>query len=72
LHHQTQFYASVVSLVPLGRAPPLHHLLPILKMCDAPIKNHLPKNKYTTYQKIKLSIFNININVLYLMSEDKN
>jgi hypothetical protein len=24
------------------------------------------KNKYTTYQKIKLSIFNMNIKVLYL------
>jgi hypothetical protein len=27
LHHQTSFSASVVCLVPLGRAPPLHHLL---------------------------------------------
>jgi hypothetical protein len=27
LHHQTPFPASVVRLVPLGEAPPLHHLL---------------------------------------------
>jgi hypothetical protein len=43
-----------VRLVPLRRAPPLHYLLPALKMRDAPIRNHLQKNKYTTYQKIKL------------------
>jgi hypothetical protein len=57
LHHQTPFPASVVRLVPLKRAPPLHHLLLALRMHDAPIRNYL-KNKYATHQKIKLSIFN--------------
>jgi hypothetical protein len=65
LHHQTSFPASVVRLIPLKRAPPPHHLLPALSMRGAPIRNHL-KNKYTTYQKIKLSRFNTNIKVLYL------
>jgi hypothetical protein len=41
LHHQTSFSASVVRLVPLRRAPPIHHLLPTQRMCDAPIWNHL-------------------------------
>jgi hypothetical protein len=54
-----------VRLVPLVGAPSLHHLIPALRMHDTPIRNHL-KNIYTTYQKIKLSIFNININVLHL------
>jgi hypothetical protein len=66
LHHQTSFPANIVRLVPLGRAPPLHHLLPALRMRGTPIRNHLQKNKYMTYQKIKLSIFNMNIKVLYL------
>jgi hypothetical protein len=66
LHYQTSFLASVVFLVPLVRAPPLPHLLLVLRIHDAPIRNHLQKIKYMTYQKIKLSIFNININVLYL------
>jgi hypothetical protein len=65
-HHQTPFSTSVVCLVPLVGAPPLHHLLQALRMRSAPIKNHLQKIKYMTYQKIKLSLFNININVLYL------
>jgi hypothetical protein len=41
LHHQTPFPASVVRLVPLRRAPPIHHLLPAQRMCDTPIWNHL-------------------------------
>jgi hypothetical protein len=45
LHHQTLFLASVVRLVPLRRAPPIHHLLPALRMCGAPIRNHL-QSKY--------------------------
>jgi hypothetical protein len=61
------FSASVVRLVPLGRALPLHHLFPAIRMRGAPIRNHLQKYKYTTYKKIKLSIFNININVLYYL-----
>jgi hypothetical protein len=66
LHHETPFPASIVHLVPLRRAPPLHHLLPALRMHIALIRNHLQKSKYTTYQKIKLSKFNTNIKVLYL------
>jgi hypothetical protein len=65
LHHQTTFSASVVRLVPLSRAPPLHHLLPALRMRGAPIRNHLKKYKYRAYQKIKLSIFSTNNKVLY-------
>jgi hypothetical protein len=61
------FSASVVRLVPLGRALPLHHLLLAIRMRGAPIRNHLQKYKYTTYKKIKLSIFNINIKVLYYL-----
>jgi hypothetical protein len=68
LHHQTPFSVSVVRLIPLVRAPPLHHLLPTLRIRDAPIRNHLQIIKYTTYQKIKLSIFNTNIKVLYLFA----
>jgi hypothetical protein len=41
LHHQTPFLASIVRLVPLRRAPPIHHLVPALRMCGAPIRNHL-------------------------------
>jgi hypothetical protein len=41
LHHQTPFLASVVRLVPLRQAPPIHHLLPAQRMCGAPIWNHL-------------------------------
>jgi hypothetical protein len=41
LHHQTSFLASVVRLVPLKRAPPIHHLLQAQRMCGAPIWNHL-------------------------------
>jgi hypothetical protein len=33
LHHQMTFLASVVCLVPLIGAPPLHHLIPALRMC---------------------------------------
>jgi hypothetical protein len=66
LHHETSFPGSVVRLVPLVQAPPLHHMPPALRMCDIPIRNHLQKIKYTTYQKIKLSIFNTNTKVLYL------
>jgi hypothetical protein len=53
--------------LPLIGAPYLHHLILALRMHGAPIRNHLQEIKYTTYQKIKLSIFNININVLYLL-----
>jgi hypothetical protein len=42
-HHQTQFLASVVRLIPLGRSPPLHHIFPALKMRDRPVMNHLQK-----------------------------
>jgi hypothetical protein len=66
LHHQRLVPASSVRLIPLVGATPLHHLIPSLRMHDAPIRSHLQKIKYTTYQKIKLSMFNININVLYL------
>jgi hypothetical protein len=41
LHHETTFPASVVRHVPLRQAPPIHHLLLALRMCDAPIRNHL-------------------------------
>jgi hypothetical protein len=41
LHHQTSFSASVVRLVPLRQAPPIHHMLPAQRMCGAPIWNHL-------------------------------
>jgi hypothetical protein len=68
LHNKMSFSASVVHLVPLVGPPPLHHLIPTLRMRDTPIRNHLQKIKYTTYHKIKLSIFNININVLYLLA----
>jgi hypothetical protein len=70
LHHQTPTPLSVVRLVPLVGAPPLHHLIPALRMCDAPIRNHLHEIKYTTYEKIKLSIFNISINVMYLPTDE--
>jgi hypothetical protein len=66
LHHQTTVPASVVHLVPLVGAPSLQYLILALKMHDAPISNHLQDIKYTTYQNIKLSIFIVNINVLYL------
>jgi hypothetical protein len=45
LHHQTSFEASVLRLVPLRRAPPIHHQLPAQSMCGAPIWNHL-QNKH--------------------------
>jgi hypothetical protein len=45
LHHQTLLPDSIVCLVPLDRAPPLQHLVPALKMCGAPIMNHLPKKQ---------------------------
>jgi hypothetical protein len=45
LHHHTSFSASVVRLVPLRRAPPIHHLLPAQRICGAPIWNHL-QNKH--------------------------
>jgi hypothetical protein len=41
LHHETPFPASIVHLVPLRRAPPIHHMLPTQRMCGAPIWNHL-------------------------------
>ena len=66
LHQQTPFPASVVRLIPLSRAPPLHHLLPALRMRGAPMRNHLKKYKYTAYQKKKISIFSTNNKVLYL------
>jgi hypothetical protein len=66
LHHQTPVPTSIVSLVPLVGAPPLHHLIPSLRMLDALIRNYLQEIKYMIYQKIKLNIFNININALYL------
>jgi hypothetical protein len=66
LHHQMSVLTSVVRLVPLVGSPPLHRLIPSPRMRDAPIRNYLLEIKYTTYHKIKLSIFNINISVLYL------
>jgi hypothetical protein len=41
LHHQTSFPASVVRLIPLRQAPPIHHLLSAQRMCGTPIWNHL-------------------------------
>jgi hypothetical protein len=49
LHHQTSVPASIVRLVPLVGAPPLHHLIPALRMPDTPIRSHLQQIKYTTY-----------------------
>ena len=67
-HHQTSISANIVCLVILIGAPPLHHLLQALRMCGTPIMNHLQDIKYMTYQKVKLSLFNVNINVLYLLA----
>jgi hypothetical protein len=54
LHHQTLFLATIVSLVPLGRAPPLHHMLPTLRMRGAQIRNHLQKQVHNISEdKIK-------------------
>jgi hypothetical protein len=55
LHHQTSFPASVVRLVPLRRAPPIHHLLPAQRMCGAPIWNLLQSKHihYISEDKIK-------------------
>jgi hypothetical protein len=47
LYHQTSFPASVVRLVPLRRAPPIHHLLPAQRMYGAPIRNHLQSKTST-------------------------
>lgn len=66
--HQQSSATSVVRLFPFVGAPHLHYMLPAFRMRDAPIKNHLQKIKYTTYEKIKLNIFNIDINVLYLLT----
>jgi hypothetical protein len=66
LHHQVPIPTGIAHLVPLIGAPPLHHLIPVLRICGAPIRSHLQEIKYMTYQNIKLSIFDININVLYL------
>jgi hypothetical protein len=55
LHHQMLFPVSVVRLIPLRRAPPIHHLLLALRMRDAPIRNHLQSKKVhcTSEDKIK-------------------
>jgi hypothetical protein len=50
LHLQTLFPASVVHLVPLSRAPLFYHLLPTLRMCGAPIRNHLQKKSTPSLQ----------------------
>jgi hypothetical protein len=67
LHHQMSFLASVVRLVPLRRAPPIHHLLPALRMCSAPIRNHLQSKHvhYISEDIIKEKIV-MDIKVLYL------
>jgi hypothetical protein len=44
-HHQMPVPTSVVRLVPLVGAPPLHHLILVLRMCGAPIRSHLQKNQ---------------------------
>jgi hypothetical protein len=54
LHHQMLFPASVVRLVPLRRATPLHHLLLALRMCGTPIRIHLKKQVHNISEgKIK-------------------
>jgi hypothetical protein len=55
LHHHTPFSASVVRLIPLRRAPPIHHLLPAQRMCGTPIWNHLQSKhvKCISEDKIK-------------------
>jgi hypothetical protein len=65
-HHQMLVPTSVVRHVPLVGAIPLHHLLSALRMHDTQIRSHLQALEYTTYPKIKLGIFNVNIDVLYL------
>jgi hypothetical protein len=63
LHHQTSFPASVLRLVPLRRAPPIHHLLPAQRMCGAPIWNHLQSkhvhciSKDKNKEKLKYCIY---------------
>jgi hypothetical protein len=49
LYHQMSVLTSIVHLVPLVGAPPLHHLIPTLRMHGAPIRNHLQEIKYTIY-----------------------
>jgi hypothetical protein len=63
LHHQSPFPGSVVSIVPLGRAPPLHHLLPTLRIRSAPIRNHLPK---TSKQNFRIYLISILMLCIYL------
>jgi hypothetical protein len=64
MHHQTPIPTSVMHLVPLVRAPPLHHLITTLRMSDTQIMNHLQKKQVHDISEEKNSIFNININVL--------
>jgi hypothetical protein len=64
-HHQTPLLASVVRLLPLGPAPPVHHLLPALGMTIAPQRRHLHIIKYVTYKKIKLSILSLRRNLYW-------
>jgi hypothetical protein len=45
LHHQMTFLANVVRLVPLIGAPPLHHLIPALRM-----RARTNKESYTKFQ----------------------
>jgi hypothetical protein len=54
LHHQTPFLASVVRLVPLRRASPIHHLLPAQRMCGTPIWNHLQSKHIHCISKDKI------------------
>jgi hypothetical protein len=49
LHHHMSFPTSVVRLIPLRRAPAIHHLLPALRMCGTPIRNHLQSKTSTLH-----------------------